>query len=83
MSLVGGFDHHLVGQFDMVAMTTASRGQRFVNAGQFYIVSYIGNGKGDVLRRSMAVGPNQRYHFGVGLVYFSGWIGMFTGGTNS
>ena len=32
----------------------------------------------------MAVGQNQYYHFEVGappiLVYFSGWIGMFTGG---
>ena len=33
----------------------------------------------------LAVGQNQWYHFGVGappnLVYFSGWLGMFTGGT--
>ena len=34
----------------------------------------------------MAVGQEQCYHFGVGappiiLVYFSGWIGIFTGGT--
>ena len=33
----------------------------------------------------VAVGQNQWYHFGVGaqsiLVNFSGWIGMFTGGT--
>ena len=37
------------------------------------------------LGNHMAVGQNQRYHFGVGappiLAYFSGWIGMFTGGT--
>ena len=33
---------------------------------------------------NMVVGQHQWYHFGVGapsLVYFSGWLGMFTGGT--
>ena len=36
-------------------------------------------------QQHVAVGQKQWYHFGVGappiLVYFSGWIGMFTGGT--
>ena len=40
--------------------------------------------KVEIGQADMAVGQNQRSHFGVGappmLVYFSGWIGMFTGG---
>ena len=41
---------------------------------------------GPVEENELAVGQNQWYHFGVGeftthfRTYFSGWIGMFTGG---
>ena len=51
----------------------SERGIHVINAGQVFLSPH-----------NMAVGQNQWYHFGAGAppvtVYFSGWIGMFSGG---